>query len=104
MAFQPLQAQLDNNSLNAGNTGLYQGIDTTLTPSTSLRGLGIDALGSGGTGGGIYTGGGNGLVGEIPSLVGPPGQDGNPTVFWERLIDGIVVGQGYDLTGTGGQS
>jgi hypothetical protein len=35
--------------------------------------------------------------GRITSLVGPPVEDGNPMVFWDRLIDGIVVGQGYDL-------
>jgi hypothetical protein len=33
------------------------------------------------------------------SRVGAEGGEGNPTEFWDRLIDGIVGGQGYDLSG-----
>lgn len=69
-------------------------IDPTLRDaSQTMFGLGIDPTGTES----------NVEMGEasdrVQSLVGPLGQDGNPTVFWDRLIDGIVVGQGYDLMG-----
>lgn len=56
---------------------------------------GTDSSGAGGYGLGMSVGDSGGVQGQ------GGGQEGerNPTVFWDRLIDGIVVGQGYDLTG-----
>jgi hypothetical protein len=86
---------------NASGSGLYT------DPLTGGPGGDAGAGGSSNFGLGLdqrlmpLEGGEGGLQrGErMPSLVGPPGEDGNPMVFWDRLIDGIVVGQGYDLTG-----
>lgn len=101
IATQPLQAHVTASAMGTmGNTGLFYDPDLTAAGTSdaqSLNGFGITPVSEAAPAPAPVA-----MPGTVPSLVGPIGDDGNPTVFWDRLIDGIVVGQGFELVNAPG--
>ena len=97
----PQQIQPHSGLLMDGNNGMYPqtqiqpGVFNGSTLNNDALGLGLGVDQTSMSLPGTHPTNGNGQSESASNTYGNE-ENNDPTVFWDRLIDGIVVGQGYD--------